>query len=129
MSIFKDIYNALTIHSICYLKQNDEIKESRSMLDQASGRFWSTMAYRIGLYVFSLDDIEHGILRGVFFNCCFQSLLKLISNKKWYLKANRPHPSRNESSFQSNDARLKYVVKKFDPRIHFALNCGAKVKF
>jgi hypothetical protein len=34
------------------------------MLNQAGGKFWSTMAYRIDAHVFSLDDIEHGILRG-----------------------------------------------------------------
>jgi hypothetical protein len=35
------------------------------MLSQADGKFWSKMAYKIGHQVFSLDDIEHGILRGL----------------------------------------------------------------
>ena len=31
----------------------------------------------------------------------------------------------NRIMFNHNDPRLKYTVKEFDPRIHFALNCGA----
>jgi hypothetical protein len=27
--------------------------------------------------------------------------------------------------FGNDDARLKYILNNFDPRIHFALNCGA----
>ncbi|CAF1113618.1 unnamed protein product [Brachionus calyciflorus] len=61
------------------------------------------MAYQIGPYKFSLDDIEHGILR-----------------------SNRLHPTKNIQFFAPNDPRLKFKVKNFDPRIHFALNCGAK---
>ena len=30
--------------------------------------------------------------------------------------------------FSQKDPRAKYVVKKLDPRIHFALVCGAKVR-
>ena len=37
------------------------------------------------------------------------------------------HPSRNQALFGQDDKRLKYSVDSFDPRIHFALNCGAKV--
>lgn len=43
------------------------------------------------------------------------------------LIGNRPHPTRNESLFKQSDDRIRFVVKNFDPRIHFALNCGAKV--
>ena len=78
-----------------------------SIISQLDGKFWKRMAYRIGNnneFVFSLDDIEHGILR-----------------------ANREHPSRKQSQFNLNDPRLKYSIDLFEPRIHFALNCGAKV--
>ena len=82
------------------------------MLSTLGGQFWSRFAYNINGYEFSLDDIEHGILR-----------------------ANRDHPSAlfnllmarrvHRKMFSPNDPRLNFVVKKFDPRIHFALNCGA----
>ncbi|KAK2158173.1 hypothetical protein LSH36_175g03004 [Paralvinella palmiformis] len=65
--------------------------------------FWKTTAYHIGGHVFSLDDIEHGILRG-----------------------NRPHPGSKTPPFKDNDPRRSFVVKVFDPRVHFALVCGAK---
>jgi len=63
------------------------------------------MSYQIGAHIYSLDDIEHGILR-----------------------ANRKHPAffiRN-SQFGKDDPRGKYSVTKLDPRIHFALVCGAQ---
>jgi hypothetical protein len=70
------------------------------------GNFWGKMAYIIGNenQVFSMDDIEHGILRG-----------------------NRIHPANvRRHQFSAHDPRKKLSVKKFDSRIHFALNCGAK---
>ncbi|XP_077979261.1 uncharacterized protein LOC144434637 [Glandiceps talaboti] len=96
MVFFINIYNALTIHGLI---ECDSLPAS--VLDVR--QFWHTTAYNIGGHVFSLDDIEHGILRG-----------------------NRPHPAANDPHFPSKDARLKYVITDVDPRIHFALVCGAK---
>lgn len=60
--------------------------------------------YAIGEHVFSLDDIEHGILR-----------------------CNKKHPTSGLVAFGPGDARLPFVLPlPVDPRIHFALNCGAK---
>ena len=56
--------------------------------------------------MFSLDDMEHGILR-----------------------CNKPHPSTGLCCFKESDPRLKYTMKVLDPRIHFALVCGAKVRW
>lgn len=56
----------------------------------------------IGNYKFSLDDIEHGILR---------------RNRKASYKLSK--------QFSSNDKRLDLMVDALDYRIHFALNCGA----
>jgi hypothetical protein len=41
-------------------------QEKKSIMSQLEGKFWSRMAYIIGKdgLIFSLDDIEHGILRG-----------------------------------------------------------------
>lgn len=77
---------------------------SSNVLNLLDGQFWSRMAYQIGEYNFSLDDIEHGILR-----------------------SNRVHPSKKITFFSDSDPRMKLRVRTFDPRIHFALNCGARV--
>jgi hypothetical protein len=108
----QDVYNSLTIHAISYLYENNENISEESILKQLNGKFWSRFAYNIGGYDFSLDDIEHGVLR-----------------------VNRGHPSSlfnffvanrlSNKMFANDDARLKYILNNFDPRIHFALNCGA----
>ncbi|ELT91929.1 hypothetical protein CAPTEDRAFT_216457 [Capitella teleta] len=91
-----DIYNALTIHGLI----TSELPSSVLSIQL----FWKTTAYNIGGHVFSLDEIEHGILRG-----------------------NRPHPASKTAPFGNADPRLKFILKEVDPRIHFALVCGAKV--
>ena len=40
---------------------------------------------------------------------------------------NRPHPSGGKPLFDDTDPRLRFTVSEVDPRIHFALVCGAKV--
>ena len=62
-------------------------------------------AYKVGGLVFTLDEMEHGVLR-----------------------CNRGHPSNpGIPTFQDeNDPRRDLALKHFDPRIHFALNCGGK---
>ncbi|KAL5007512.1 hypothetical protein ScPMuIL_016318 [Solemya velum] len=95
-SFFLNIYNALTIHGLADLETLP-----KSVLDVK--QFWRRTGYKIGQNVFSLDDIEHGILRG-----------------------NRSHPASTDPQFSSKDPRLKFALKKLDPRIHFALVCGAK---
>lgn len=64
-------------------------------------QFWKKTCYNVAGHTFSLDDIEHGILRG-----------------------NKPHPSSMSPPFNPKDLRLKFVCT-LDPRIHFALVCGA----
>ncbi|WAR01810.1 hypothetical protein MAR_008368 [Mya arenaria] len=95
-AFFINVYNALTIHG---LVERTELPQSVLKVEQ----FWNTTAYNIGGLVYSLDDIEHGILR-----------------------SNRSHPSSVHPTFKKGDPRLKYIVKELDPRIHFALVCGAK---
>ncbi len=72
------------------------IKES--VLEQPS--FFVRHAYRVGSYLFNLSDIEHGVLRG-----------------------NRA-PFLGRVPFIKADPRLQFALT-IDPRIHFALNCGA----
>jgi hypothetical protein len=65
--------------------------------------FFRRAAYNIGGYRLSADDIEHGILRG-----------------------NRRHPYLPFAPFSEGDPRKGMLIRRFDPRVHFALVCGAK---
>jgi hypothetical protein len=67
------------------------------------GGFFSKIQYRIGAHSFSPDDIEHGILRN-----------------------NRLKPNRLWKQFGLFNPKKQYVLRKFDPRIHFALVCGSR---
>ena len=65
--------------------------------------FFGRAAYRVGGSVFSPDDIEHGVLRG---------------NRRRILPPLRP--------FSAGDPRRGLALSPLDPRIHFAINCGAR---
>jgi len=95
-SFFINVYNILTIHGLC---KCDPLPSSVTDVKN----FWKSTAYIINNLEFSLDAIEHGILRG-----------------------NKPHPSALSPTFSESDPRRKYAMKECDPRIHFVLNCGAK---
>jgi len=64
--------------------------------------FFNGVRYALGHNVFSLHDLENGILRG-----------------------NRHPPYHFNRCFQKKDPRLPTVLP-CDYRIHFALNCGAR---
>mmetsp|Transcript_13118 Transcript_13118/g.22210 ORF Transcript_13118/g.22210 Transcript_13118/m.22210 type:complete len:322 (+) Transcript_13118:162-1127(+) len=97
---FLNLYNALIIHGISARADWVNAPPS-SPLDIPD--FWSDTSYQISGYSFTLDEMEHGILRG-----------------------NRPHPAPGRKlMFKDEDPRLKLIVP-LDPRIHFALVCGAK---
>ena len=65
--------------------------------------FFSRVAYRVGSAVLTADDVEHGILRG---------------NARHGLLRRRP--------FGAGDPRRVLAVEPVDPRIHFAITCGAQ---
>jgi hypothetical protein len=65
--------------------------------------FFARVAYRVGGVVLSADDVEHGVLRG---------------NARHGLLRRRP--------FAASDGRLALAVQPIDPRIHFAITCGAR---
>lgn len=100
LAFFINIYNVLVIHGICTMKAPENTPHGRSNF--YSGK--SGVNYNISNFIFSLDDIEHGLIR-----------------------SNRPHPSQLNASnyFDLIDARANLKILKFDPRIHFLLNCGA----
>ena len=89
-----NIYNALVVHGIVALRIKRSVKEV--------SRFFAIVSYDIGGQIFSLDAIEHGILRG---------------NRKKHLFSRKP--------FRDDDQRLSYIVHPLDPRMHFALVCGS----
>ena len=95
----EDVYNALTIHGLATAPSLPT-----SVLDIAG--FWNVTCYNIGGLTYSLDDLEHGLLRG-----------------------NKPHPSTGAVCFQLGDRRLEFAIPELDPRIHFALVCGARVLY
>ncbi|XP_021947523.1 uncharacterized protein LOC110845430 [Folsomia candida] len=94
-TFFINIYNTLTIHAFA---QN--VSDQKSVLQLE--KFWQMYAYKIGELQFSLDDIEHGVLR-----------------------CNKLHPTYKDYFFKVGDPRRALVMSELDPRIHFALNCGA----
>jgi hypothetical protein len=94
LAFWINVYNALVLHGIVSLGVR------RSVL--RVWNFFGRARYRIGGLVFSLDDIEHGLLRG---------------NQRRALPPLRP--------FGAGDARLALAVTPPDPRYHFAISCGA----
>jgi hypothetical protein len=65
--------------------------------------FFGRAAYRIDGLVLSADDVEHGVLRG---------------NRRRVIPPLRP--------FGAADSRRGLALHPLDPRIHFAINCGAR---
>jgi len=64
--------------------------------------FFNGVKYNLGGQLFSFSELENGILR---------------SNSKAPYSLSKP--------FGRSDPRIKLICEKLDPRIHFALNCGA----
>ncbi|XP_023325564.1 uncharacterized protein LOC111699192 [Eurytemora carolleeae] len=96
LAFFINIYNVLVIH----------VTVERGVPGSLYQRykFFSSVSYVIGGFLYSLNDIENGILR---------------SNRQSMGTLYR-------KPFKSGDPRLKISLAHVDPRIHFALNCGAK---
>ncbi len=93
-AFFINVYNGFVQH---ILMKNPEKFEDR-------GAFFSADQITIAGKLLSLDDIEHGIIRG--------------SKVKWSLGLIKdPFAGKFEKAFRVDDT---------DGRIHFALNCGAK---
>lgn len=56
-ALLLNVYNGLTIHALVQYR-----RKVSSVLEIAA--FWRAFAYNIGGLVYTLDDLEHGILRG-----------------------------------------------------------------
>ena len=86
-----NLYNLLTLHGIVHARIVETVLEVPG--------FTKRFAYRVSDFDFSLDDIEHGVLR-----------------------ENRAPNGR--AHFTPDDPKLGFTLP-LEPRIHFALNCGA----
>ncbi len=95
LAFWINVYNALVFHGIVALGIRRTVWETRG--------FYGRVSYRVGGFVLSADDIEHGILRG-----------------------NARHGLWRRRAFGGRDPRLALVVQPVDPRIHFAITCGAQ---
>ena len=62
------------------------------------------------------------------YTCLLLRELFLFCITIFLLLGNKSHPASTKPQFSEGDPRLKYAVKKLDPRIHFALVCGAVVR-
>lgn len=93
-----NLYNALVIDAVIAFDVENSVTEG--VLGAIT--FFHRAAYHVDGKRVSLDDIEHGILRG-----------------------NRGHPFLPGRHFSSDDPRQEWILP-LDPRIHFALNCGAR---
>lgn len=61
LAFFVNLYNILTIHSLVTWKR---VKGRLTMTDWEKTDYFNLFKYCIAGYLFSLNDIEHGILRG-----------------------------------------------------------------
>ena len=95
LALWINAYNTLVARGILAL----EIR--RSIWDVPD--FFDRIRLRAGNLVFSLNEIEHGLLRG-----------------------NRPHPLSPGVPFPAGDPRLAHAITPLEPRIHFAISCGAR---
>lgn len=118
IAFWVNIYNALIVHGTA-------LRGSPQTTPERLG-FFAGLKYDIGGFTFSCDDVEHGVLRG---NApspaapgqLLGGLLRLdgrhpLMRVPWL---NRPH-------FKNPDDPRRAFVCPLDPRIHFALNCGAR---
>lgn len=97
-SFLINLYNSLIIHALV-----DDLLDAKGGT-LARLKLYASASYDIGGVFFSLNDIENGLLR-----CNRKSAVPLT-----YLPFS-----------DAADPRRRCMVSSCDPRIHFALNCGA----
>ncbi|XP_078683565.1 uncharacterized protein LOC144917416 [Branchiostoma floridae x Branchiostoma belcheri] len=95
MAFFINIYNCIVIH------WNARMGSPGGLLSR--GKLFFKARYILGGELYSLGDIENGILRA--------------NSKCWYWPF---------KPFSKGDPRLMCALLDTDPRIHFALVCGAR---
>jgi hypothetical protein len=94
IALWLNLYNALLLRELERKPRTGSVLRHRGLFGTAS--------YRVGDQEYSLDQIEHGVLR-----------------------RNARPPYRLRRPFGSSDRRREASPSYLEPRIHFALNCGA----
>ena len=89
LAFWLNVYNMLMIHGVIAHNITTSVHDER--------KFFTDSQYKIGEHTLSLDEIEHGILRG---------------NAKKYLAFSH--------TFARADARNRLIINIPDPRVHFA---------
>lgn len=105
MCFWINMYNALIVHALVVFGP------ATSTLQRLT--WFGDVSYTIGGYRFSANDIEHGVLRGNASNPA--SLWNILGVS-----------CLAQPIFPPDDPRRQFALPTVDPRIHFALNCGAK---
>ena len=109
-AFFVNLYNALVVHvTVVAGPPHNGIT---GFFDRLS--YFDRHAYEVEGVMYTCDDIEHGCLRGN------QPSAASIGAIVGFPKLSRG-PFANP-----NDPRRRNAIVPFDPRVHFALNCGAK---
>lgn len=85
-----NVYNALVLHAVVARGVTDSVR--------SVGDFYGESQYDVGGHAFSLDDIEHGLLR-----------------------ANEPMRRSARRRLHDDDPRLRLAPILFDERVHFAM--------
>jgi hypothetical protein len=95
VAFWLNLYNALCIHAVIALGLRESAMEMPSV--------FARVAYRVGEWTFTPDDILNGVLR-----------------------RGRRRPNGSRRQFGERDPRLAYCASHVDPRIHGALVCLAR---
>ncbi|KAG2439584.1 hypothetical protein HXX76_004936 [Chlamydomonas incerta] len=107
MAFAINLYNALIVHALVALRL------TRMSTAQRATFYSRTAKYDIGGLDYTADDLEQGVLRGNRAGASnLWNLLGLHGLAGGFWKPDNP--------------RLAKVVRPMDPRIHFALVCGAR---
>lgn len=94
-----NLYNSLTVHGLLDAAERGGALPSSP---QKLPDFWNATAVRLGRWTLTLNDVEHGLLRG-----------------------NGVQPLSRSRHWAASDPRAALALP-LDPRVHFALNCGAR---
>jgi hypothetical protein len=98
LAFWINLYNTLVLDAVVAYQVR------RSVADQLAGlTFFRRAGYLVGGQRFSLEALEHGVLR-----------------------ANAGNPFIPGPQFADGDPRLALIVAPLDPRVHFALNCASR---
>jgi hypothetical protein len=95
MAFWINVFNAGVLRDAAELQAASSAREAQA--------FFERPRLRIGAHPYSLDDIEHGLLRG-----------------------NVPKQGRSRPPMQRDDPRLEYMPILFDERMHFAVHSACR---